>query len=724
MRIRNAFICLISFSAVSSLAQTPPALTAEQDHQRLLQLLHIEALRRGPDGNPASPNAANTDESKVIQYTLPDALTLQDGTKVSGPSLWWKKRRPELIELFDREIYGRVPNKTPSVRWEVVSSTPRTFGTVRAVENKLVGHVDNRAYPSIKVDIDMTLVVPADVKQNVPVIMEFTFPGFPGRPPLPEPLWHQLVIQQGWGYASLIPTSVQADNGAGLTQGIIGLVNKGQPRKLDDWGALRAWAWGASRALDYLATQSRVDAKHVAIEGLSRYGKAALVTMAYDPRFAVGFIGSSGAGGAKLWRRNFGEQVENVASASEYHWMAGNFLKYAGALTVNDLPVDAHELIALAAPRPLYISAGSPSIEGGWIDAKGSFDAAVAAGPVYRLLGAKPLQATSIPPIEIPLLSGDLAFRQHSGGHTTGPNWPTFIAFAQRYLEPALARDVQEVALTFDDLPAHGTLPPAGGRTKILGDIIAALQKAGAPAVYGFLNAKGIADEGADAEQAVQLWRDAHLPLGNHTLSHLDLEGHSVEEFEREITGNEPALQRLMKEEGWHQFRYPYLHEGATLDDRNSVRDFLYQHGYSIAQVTIDSQDYLYNDAYLRCVLRNDEPSVMRLKQTYLRRVAESFELAKISSQKLWNRNVRQVMLMHVGAFQAATLPSLLDQLRQDRIKLITLEQAQIDPAYANDPGAQGHSRGTFLDQMLLAKQLPLPTRNDDDLQQLGTICR
>ena len=227
---------------------------------------------------------------------------------------------------------------------------------------------------------------------------------------------------------------MQADNGEGLTQGIIGLVNKGQPRKLDDWGALRAWAWGASRALDYFETDKSVDAKHVGIEGLSRYGKAALVAMACEPRFAICFIGSSGAGGAKILRRKFGEQVENVASTSEYHWMAGNFLKYAGPLTPNDLPVDAHELIALCAPRPVFISSGSQQVEGGWVDAKGMFFGGVGAGPVYRLLGKKDLGTTEFPPMETPLIDGDIAFRRHSGGHTTGPNWPTFITFASRYL--------------------------------------------------------------------------------------------------------------------------------------------------------------------------------------------------------------------------------------------------------------------------------------------------
>jgi hypothetical protein len=242
-------------------------------------------------------------------------------------------------------------------------------------------------------------------------------------------------LNKGWGYAVLIPTSVQADNGEGLTHGIIGLMNKGQPRKLDDWGALRAWAWGASRALDYFETDKSVDARQVGIEGLSRYGKAALVAMAYEPRLAVAFVGSSGAGGAKILRRNFGEQVENIASTAEYHWMAGNFLKYAGPLSVTDLPVDAHELIALCAPRPVFISSGAQAVEGGWVDAKGMFLGAAAAGPVYKLLGKKDLGTTEFPPIETALIDGDIAFRQHSGGHTTGPNWPTFLEFASRYFK-------------------------------------------------------------------------------------------------------------------------------------------------------------------------------------------------------------------------------------------------------------------------------------------------
>ncbi|MDF2192284.1 endo-1,4-beta-xylanase [Paraflavitalea sp. CAU 1676] len=411
------------------------------DYNRTLQSLNITTVRRGPSGNPQAPDAANTDESKASPYTsLPDPLLLNNGQPVTDAAIWWSKRRPELVELFDREVYGRTPASTPTVQWEVVETIREQQGAFAAITKKLIGHVDNSAFPSIKVDIQLTLSIPADAKGPVPVVMEF---GWQLPPDVAPPRdtsrnapasWQEQLLAKGWGYAVIIPTSYQADNGAGLTQGIIGLVNKGQPRKPDDWGTLKAWAWGASRALDYFETNRSIDAKHVAIEGLSRYGKAALVTMAYDHRFAVGCISSSGAGGAKILRRVFGEQVENLASSGEYHWFAGNFIRYAGPLTPNDLPVDAHELIALCAPRPVFISSGSPQVEGNWIDAKGMFLGAAHAGPVYTLLGKRSLGTTQMPPLETGLLDGELAFRQHAGGHTTGPNWLFFIQFASRYM--------------------------------------------------------------------------------------------------------------------------------------------------------------------------------------------------------------------------------------------------------------------------------------------------
>ncbi|MFL6436350.1 MAG: alpha-glucuronidase family glycosyl hydrolase [Terriglobales bacterium] len=437
-----------STAAVAASRQPIPVyLTSEQDHQRTMELLHIRSLRPGPSGNPQAPNAANSDETKVDQHlSLPDPLMLKDGRKVTTPETWWKQRRPEIVEDFDREIYGRVPKDVPKVHWEAMRSFREMSGDIPVITREAIGHVDNSADPLIDVQLQLTLSTPTNASGPVPVIMEFGFsPEFlaafarrlrgvvPGSPGSTGPTWQQQVLAKGWGYAVLIPTSFQADNGEGLTEGIIGLVNKGQPRKLDDWGALRAWAWGASRALDYLETDPSVDARRVGIEGLSRYGKAALVTMAYDPRFAIGFIGSSGEAGTKLYRRNSGEQVENIAATGEYHWMVGNFLKYAGPLTTNDLTIDAHEVIALCAPRPVFISTGSPQVEGGWVDAKGMFLGAVGAGPVYKLLGRKDLGTTEFPPIETTLTGGDLAFRSHSGGHTTGPNWPTFLTFASRY---------------------------------------------------------------------------------------------------------------------------------------------------------------------------------------------------------------------------------------------------------------------------------------------------
>jgi hypothetical protein len=441
----------------------PVQLAAQQDHKRMMELLGIKELRPGPSGNPKAPNAANTDEAKANPYPkLPDPLVGKDGTRVTTAEQWWKKRRPEIVEDFDREVYGRVPKETPKVKWEVTSAEKQTVGEIPVVTKKLIGHVDNAACPAITVDIQLTLTTPEKATGPVPVMLEFGFIFGPGKgfalkgPPAGKgppggskggPGWQQQVLEKGWGYAIIAPTSVQADSGGrtgrdgkyeGLTTGIIGLCNKGQARKADDWGSLRAWAWGASRALDYFETDKAVDAKRVGIEGLSRYGKAALVTMAYDDRFAIGFIGSSGEGGAKLHRRNFGELVENVAGSGEYHWMAGNFLKYAGPLTWDDLPVDAHELIAMCAPRPVFISYGAatgPGAEGQWVDQRGSFMAAAAAGPVYELLGKKGLGTTEFPPQETALIDGDIAFRQHSGGHTTAPNWPTFLKFADRYLK-------------------------------------------------------------------------------------------------------------------------------------------------------------------------------------------------------------------------------------------------------------------------------------------------
>ena len=414
--------------------------TAEQDHDNMMKQLGIKTLRPGPSGDEKAPNHANYDESLANPYPdLPEVLTLKNGKKVTTADSWWKQRRSEIIEDLEREVYGRIPPNVPRVTWSVKVVDHEFVGFTPVIAKQLNGHLDNSAYPLIDVNITMTLVLPANAKGPVPVLMMFA------RSALRDSSTAQQLIADGWGYILIDPNSIQADNGAGLTRGVIGLVNKGQPRKPEDWGALRAWSWGAARALDYLeASEPMVDAKRVGIEGVSRFGKAALVTLAFEPRFAMGLIGSSGEGGAKLNRRNWGEAVESL-TGGEYYWMAGNFMKYGasaavfGAKTANDLPVDSHELIALCAPRLTFISYGVPEKgDAKWLDHQGSYMAAVAAGPVFRLLGAKDLGVSGdyhtekMPPVNTGLLDGQLAWRQHDGGHTDAPNIKFFIEWADK----------------------------------------------------------------------------------------------------------------------------------------------------------------------------------------------------------------------------------------------------------------------------------------------------
>lgn len=414
------------------------------DYNNMIQQMGIDrsVIREGVSGNPKDANAANSSEEKVNKYTLPDALILKNGKKVKTQKDWIEKRRPEIVADFENEIYGKIPEKIPVVTWQIVSVKDTMIGNQAIKQKTLKGIVDNSAYPSLKVEINLVVATPTNAIKTVPIVIEFGYiknffaPGpvkAIGLGSSGEPTWQEQLISRGWGYAIIEPTSFQADNGAGLTAGIIGLVNKGEYRKPDQWGALRAWAWGASRAIDYFETDKNIDSNRIAIEGLSRYGKAALVAMAFEPRISLGFIGSSGAGGAKILRRVFGEQLENLASSGEYHWFAGNFIKYASILKPDDLPVDSHELVALCAPRPIFISSGSPEVEGQWVDAKGMFLGAANAGSVYSLFGKRGLGTMVFPKLGMPLIDGEIAFRQHAGGHSTGPNWSTWIAWASKY---------------------------------------------------------------------------------------------------------------------------------------------------------------------------------------------------------------------------------------------------------------------------------------------------
>jgi len=489
--------CHLLRAQTASTTSQPVALTADQDRQKMMDQLGISALRPGASGDEKAPDHANYDESQANPFpSIPDPLVMKNGQKVTSAEMWWKQRRPEIVEDYEREVYGRIPANVPQVTWTVAAVDREWLGFTPVVAKKIVGHVDNSGYPAVDVNISMIVVTPAFAKGPVPVLMmfgpaDFPSPNEPSReefakinaalkalmvqqdPSLQEvfaqhpayelvrarpffvrpepnedgdpPSTYELIAD-GWGFALIDPASIQADNGAGLTRGIIGLVNHGQPRKSDDWGALRAWAWGAGRGLDYLQTDPAVDAKHVGIEGVSRYGKAALVTMAFDPRFAMVLVGSSGKGGATLLRRNFGEGVSNLATG-EYYWMAGNFLKYDassatfGSKTANDLSVDSNELIALCAPRWTFISYGIPAKgDAKWLDHEGSFMAMVSAGSVFRLLGAKGLgvsgdyQTAKMPPMNVGLLDGELAWRQHDGGHTDAPNIKYFLKWADRLM--------------------------------------------------------------------------------------------------------------------------------------------------------------------------------------------------------------------------------------------------------------------------------------------------
>ena len=455
----------------------------------MMRQLGITQLRPGANGDPAAPDAANYDPAKANPHPVwPELLEMADGRHVTSAAMWRQQRRPELVELFEREVYGRIPASVPGVTWRIDTQEREYFGGRPVMAQQLVGHVDNSAAAGIAVDIRATLVLPANVQGPVPLLVMFAparypapsqpnpaeaarldaalkamlterdrgmaaifaaHPGFefvkPGGfiPLPPEDGRVTKLIADGWGVALLDTATIQADNGAGLRDGIIGLVNKGAPRSPEQWGALRAWGWGASRLLDYIGTRREVDASHVGIEGVSRWGKAALVTAAFDERFAMVLIGSSGEGGVKPHRRNYGEQVENLTGTGGYHWMAGNFLKYGtergrlGRKTADDLPVESHQLLALVAPRLAFVSYGVPEQgDALWLDQQGSYMATVAAGRAWTLLGARDLgkgndyRAAKMPPQGTALLDGELAWRQHEGGHTDAPNIDHFIAWA------------------------------------------------------------------------------------------------------------------------------------------------------------------------------------------------------------------------------------------------------------------------------------------------------
>lgn len=248
----------------------------------------------------------------------------------------------------------------------------------------------------------------------------------------------------------------------------------------------------------------------------------------------------------------------------------------------------------------------------------------------------------------------------------------------------AAAASAQQIALTFDDLPSHSALPKGETRIGVASRIIAALSEADAPPSYGFINAGSVVAD-PEAGRVLALWRAAGHPLGNHTWSHLRLDDADRTPFKTEVQLNEPLLAALMGEADWRWFRYPYLYEGSTAEARTDVRAFLSGRGYRVASVTLNFDDYAWNEPYARCADRGDEKAIAHLEASYLSAARASLEQARARSRAAVGRDIPLVLLMHLGAFDARMLPRLLAQYRADGATFVTLEQAQSDPFYAGD---------------------------------------
>jgi hypothetical protein len=442
------------------------------EREREMKILGITEMQPGVTAyDIGKPGNANYDEAKANPYpNIPKLMVFNNGKPVKTAADW-QKRRKEISAMFDEYVYGKYPEHIPSVTWTVTGTEDAMVGDTPVLVKHVLGHTDNSSYPAITVDMHIDVVTPKALQgKKVPVIIGGGsirrpgagggFGGFGGARPAgaagaagaarPAPAHgtsmppnppdnSKLLIEAGMGFVQRSSNEVQADNGAGLTKGIIGLVNKGQPRSMDDWGVLRAWAWGDARIVDYLLTDPDVDGAKIGVMGHSRGGKAALVAEVDDPRIAIGFISSSGAGGADLYRRNYGETTSSITSTTEFHWFCGNFLKYGSVgHSANELPVDSHEFIALAAPRAVFIGGGALLTDSfyvpgdAWQDARGMFMAAALASPAWTIQGHKGLGTDVFPPQDTFIDTGDIAFRQHDYGHTPAPNWPYFIEFAQK----------------------------------------------------------------------------------------------------------------------------------------------------------------------------------------------------------------------------------------------------------------------------------------------------
>jgi hypothetical protein len=407
--------------------------------------------KQDANGNPIryakTGHASNYDEAKVGNYTLPDPLVLQNGQPVRDAQAWTTQRRPEIVKLYESEIFGRVPATAPKAKFEVLETGTRVMDGAALRKHIVMRFGESEDAPKVNV----ILYTPANITRPVPVLLQLVFfgglpsanppappPAKDGAPPAKTPRFTETgpiadILARGYGYATIRYTEIEGDRAENNVTGVRKLaLAPGQEKPAPgEWGTVAAWGWGASRALDYFETDRAVDARRVALIGHSRLGKTVLWAGARDPRFAVIFSSCSGEMGAALARRDFGETVDDMAQ--NFPWQfAGNFQKYSGHWA--EMPVDAHLVIALNAPRPVFVTGGTTDQ---WADPHGEFLAEVAAGPVYRLLGKKDLGTDKLPALDTPLISGDLGFHYHTGGHTITPSdWAAFLEFAGRYLQP------------------------------------------------------------------------------------------------------------------------------------------------------------------------------------------------------------------------------------------------------------------------------------------------
>ena len=281
------------------------------------------------------------------------------------------------------------------------------------------------------------------------------------------------------------------------------------------------------------------------------------------------------------------------------------------------------------------------------------------------------------------------------------------------------------VAMTFDDLPVHASLPPGVSRTDVAKSIIHTLKLHHAPPIYGFVNATWVEKDPSTAE-VLRLWREAGFPLGNHTLVHMDANANPVETFEQNILADEPTLEKYMAGKDWRWLRFPYLNAGDTPEKRKEIADFLADHKYHAAMVTLSFGDYAFNDPYARCMAKGDKDAVDWMKQTYLDRASIDLMTGKEMSEAAYGRDIKHVLLMHIGAFDAVMLPKLLDMYKKRGVKLISLPDAESDPAYKDFADPQIGFSGTLLERKLAEEGRSPPNfaNKNDDFDKLAALCK